>query len=104
MTLSVMLPYLLVLAGWLLRHFNLFGHVELLNRLLGKSAPLPTTRLPLPTVNLGNHPILSDAVNAAIKQAVADAVAGHIASLKGEILASAKAAAEAAAADLKAKI
>lgn len=104
MTFSVILPYLLsAVAGWLVKHFGLIE--SLLGKASGPNPAAPASKPPpLPGLNVGNHPILSDAVNAAIKQAVQDAVSGHIASLKGEILASAKAAAEAAAADLKAKI
>ena len=107
MTLATLLPYLIFAAGWLARHWDVLG--KLLGVLGGgnpfaaPSAPLPVVKIPLPTV-LGSHPVLSDAVNAAIKQAVQDEISGHITSLKSEILLAAKAAAAAAAADLKAKV
>lgn len=105
MTFAVILPYLIAGGvGFLVRHFDLFG------KLLGAAAgpnplasPGGSAPPPLPSVRLGNHPVLSDAVNAAIKAAVNDAVNGHLESVKAEITNAALAAVNAAVADLKGK-
>lgn len=105
MTLAALMPYLLVAGGYLIRHFDILGKAA---SLLAGSNPLASPAAPakspvFPSLTLGNHPVLSDAVNAAIKQAVGDAVGGHVTSIRGEIEAAVKAAVSAAVADLKPK-
>lgn len=110
MTLATLMPYLLVVGGYLIRHFDLLGKAASLlggsNPLAGPTpAPTPVpapkaTGLPLPAI-LGNHPVLSDAVSAAIKQAVSDAVSGHMTSVQSEIQSAVAAAVAAAVADMK---
>lgn len=99
MSVSALLPYLLVIGGYLVRHYDLVSKVLGLVGLPGLHAPAPSASDGKPA-----GPIVSDAVQAAIKQAVADVTAGHIASLKDELKAVAKAAADAAVADIKAKV
>ena len=105
-TLASVLPYLLVIGGYAVRHFELFSKLGALIGIAAGPNPLaPASTGPaLPNVTLGNHPILSDAVNAAIRQTVADVTAGHVASIKDELKAVAQAAVAAAIADLKAKV
>ena len=104
MTFSSILPYLLVIGGYLARHYDVLGKMLSLVGLAAGPNPADVASGKPSTVAAGNHPVLSDAVNAAIKQAVADVTAGHIASLKDELKAVAKAAADAAVADIKAKV
>lgn len=102
MTFATLLPYLIAgVGGFLVRHFNLLG------KLTGAAAgpnPFPVMLPAVPNITLGSHPVLSDAVNAAIKQAVSDTVSGHLQSVKAEIQAAALAAVNAAVADLKSKV
>ena len=105
-TLASILPYLLVVGGYAVRHFEVFSRLRSALGLASGPHPLvPASPGPaLPNVVLGDHPILSDAVNAAIRQAVADVTAGHVASFREEAKAILKAGLDAAIADLKAKV
>lgn len=118
MTLELLLPYILsAVGGFALRHFNVLGKLGSL--IAGPAAPLApaipaaTTAHPvLDTIKadvsamasklMGTHPVLSDAVTAAIKQAVADETSGQVASAKGELLLVIQAAVKAAMADMTA--
>lgn len=104
MTISALMPYILVVGGYLLRHYEVGSKLAAI--LGGGSSPsnpaapaVPTPPAPPPAPPapiLGNHPVLSDAVTAAIRQAVADITGGHLQGLRAEIMAIAKAAADAA--------
>ena len=104
MTISTLMPYILVVGGYLIRHYEVGSKLAAL--LGGSSSPSnpatptgPTPPAPPPAPPapiLGNHPVLSDAVTAAIRQAVADITGGHLQGLRAEIMAIAKAAADAA--------
>lgn len=104
LTLSSILPYLLTIGIYLLGHYQAVPKLLSLVGLAAGPNPLVPGVPASKTLVLPNHPILSDAVNAAIQKGVADATAGHIASLKDELVAVAKAAAEKAVADTKAKV
>lgn len=106
MTLSAILPYLLVVGGYFLRHYEvgsklagLLGGPNPSSPATGGDKPLPQP--PPPPAAPGSHPVLSDAVHSAVRQLVADVVAGHIVSLRSEIVAIAKAAADAAVANIQ---
>ena len=101
MTLATLMPYLLVAAGYFARHFDILG--KLFPHLSHSAPSVPPNTLPVPTIKLGDHPILNDAVNAAIKQAVSDVMAGHIASLRDELRVVISSAIAVAMADLKPK-
>jgi len=101
-TLSSVLPYLLVAGGYVLRHYQVGSK---LLAFLGLNAPVASTSgtvaAPSPAIAPVKQ-VLSDAVHAAVNKAAADAASNHIVSLKDELKATVEAAIAAAVADLKA--
>ena len=98
-TFASLLPYLLGAVVYLLGHFQVI--TKLLQSIAGPQPFLPSK---LPSIVSGSHPVLSDAVNAAIAKAVSDVSTGHYIGLRAELMAMVEASVSKAVSDLKAKV